>query len=51
VNGVSQPLATPAYFQQVGKELRTYVPLAVISNNLDYQVIFRNKPMAVFINS
>jgi lysophospholipase L1-like esterase len=51
VNGVSQPLATPAYFQQVGKELRTYVPLAVISNNLDYQVIFRKKPMAVFINS
>ncbi|TFE22616.1 stalk domain-containing protein [Cohnella luojiensis] len=51
VNGVKQPLAAPAYFQQVGKELKTYVPLAVISAGLDYQVVFRKSLMTAFINS
>ncbi|WP_256758969.1 stalk domain-containing protein [Cohnella sp. WQ 127256] len=51
VNGVTQPLETPAYFQQVGKEQKTYVPLAVISKGLDYQVIYSKKLNTAFINS
>ncbi|WP_182299440.1 stalk domain-containing protein [Cohnella cholangitidis] len=50
VNGVAQPLNTPAYFQQAGKIQKTYVPLAVISEGLDYQVVFRKKLMTAFIN-
>ncbi|WP_239618866.1 stalk domain-containing protein [Cohnella mopanensis] len=51
VNGVSQSLKNPAYFQQVGKIQKTYVPLAVISEGLDYQVVFRKKLMTAFINN
>ena len=51
VNGVTQSLVTPAYFQQVGKIQKTYVPLAVISAGLDYQVVFRKKLLTAFINS
>jgi len=51
VNGKTQPLNTPAYFQQVGNVQKTYVPLAVISEGLDYQVVFRKKLLTVFINS
>ncbi|XID92822.1 stalk domain-containing protein [Paenibacillaceae bacterium WGS1546] len=51
VNGETRPLATPAYFQQDGKLLKTYVPLAVISEGLDYQVVFRKPIMTAFINS
>jgi lysophospholipase L1-like esterase len=51
VNGISQPLETPAYFQQVGKELKTYVPLGVISTGLDFQVFFSKKLTTAFINS
>ncbi|BBI31751.1 stalk domain-containing protein [Cohnella abietis] len=51
INGVSQPISTPAYFQTVGKNLKTYVPLAVISSGLDYQVVYRKNLLAAFINS
>jgi len=51
VNGVAQHLDTPAYFQQVGKIQKTYVPLAVISKGLDYQVIYRKSLVTAFINS
>jgi hypothetical protein len=51
VNGAIQPLDTPAYFQQSGKELKTYVPLAVISEGLDFQVVFRKQLLTAFINS
>ncbi|MFC5472160.1 stalk domain-containing protein [Cohnella suwonensis] len=50
VDGSAKPLATPAYFQQIGKFTKTYVPLAVVSDSLDYQVVFRNKLKTAFIN-
>ncbi|MFC5404987.1 stalk domain-containing protein [Cohnella soli] len=50
VDGVKKPLATPAYFQQVGKVTKTYVPLGVVSDSLNYQVVFRNKLKTAFIN-
>ncbi len=51
VDGVARPLQTPAYFQKEGKEVKTYVPLAIVSDSLDYQVVFRKPIMTVFINS
>jgi lysophospholipase L1-like esterase len=51
VNGVSQPVDTPAYFQKVGKLQKTYVPLAVIIKGLDYNVVYRKKSQTIFINS
>jgi lysophospholipase L1-like esterase len=51
VNGVSQPVDTPAYFQKVGKIQKTYVPLAVIIKGLDYNVVYRKKIKTIFINS
>ncbi|MFC4597474.1 stalk domain-containing protein [Cohnella hongkongensis] len=51
VDGVARPLREPAYFQQEGKLVKTYVPLAVVSESLDYQVVFRKPIMTVFINS
>ncbi|QJD87166.1 stalk domain-containing protein [Cohnella herbarum] len=50
INGVTKPLDHPAYFQQDGKTQKTYVPLAVISEGLDFQVVFRKKLMTAFIN-
>ncbi|MFC4302376.1 stalk domain-containing protein [Cohnella boryungensis] len=50
VNGVPKAISTPAYFQQVGKLQKTYVPLAVISEGLNYQVVFRKPIMTAFIN-
>jgi lysophospholipase L1-like esterase len=49
VNGVKQPLVTPAYIQQVTN--KTYVPLAVIIKGLDYDVVYRGKIKTAFINS
>jgi hypothetical protein len=51
VNGVKQPLDTPAYFQQVDKTKKTYVPLAVIIKGLDYDVVYRGTIKTAFINS
>jgi lysophospholipase L1-like esterase len=51
VNGVKQPLDTPAYFQQADKTIKTYVPLAVIIKGLDYDVVYRGKMKTAFINS
>jgi len=51
VNGEARRLNEPAYFQQDGKGVKTYVPLAVVSESLDYQVVFRKPMMTVFINS
>lgn len=50
VNGVSQPVDTPAYFHKVGKLQKTYVPLAVIIKGLDYNVVYRKKMQTIFIN-
>jgi len=51
VNGVEQPLDTPAYYVKEGKIQKTYVPLAVITSGLDYQVVYRQKLQTAFINS
>jgi len=51
VNGETKPLATPAYFQQDGKLQKTYVPLAVISEGLNFQVVFRKPILTAFIRS
>jgi len=51
VDGVARSIPTPAYFEQDGKNVKTYVPLAVVSDSLDYQVVFRKSIMTVFINS
>ncbi len=47
VNGITQPLDTPAYV----KDKSIYVPLAVIIKGLDYQVVFRKSLLTAFINS
>ncbi|MFB9278536.1 stalk domain-containing protein [Cohnella cellulosilytica] len=51
VDGIARPLQNPAYFQKEGKDVKTYVPLAIVSDSLDYQVVFRKPIMTVFINS
>ena len=54
VDGVSQPLDTPAYLRDVvvnGKtEGKTYVPLAVIADGLGYKVDYSKKLQTAFIN-
>lgn len=47
VNGVKQPVETPAY---AGKDSKTYVPLSLITKGLDYQVVYRQKLQTAFIN-
>ncbi|MDI4644142.1 stalk domain-containing protein [Cohnella hashimotonis] len=51
VGGVKQALNVPAYLQTVGKESKTYVPLAAITQGLDYQVVYQAKLHTAFINS
>ncbi|WP_373231305.1 stalk domain-containing protein [Cohnella sp.] len=51
VNGVKQPLETPAYIQKIGTTKSTYVPLAVIIKGLNYDVIYRGRIKTAFINS
>lgn len=51
VNGVKQPLETPAYIQKSGAVNKTYVPLAVIIKGLSYDVVYRGKIKTAFINS
>ncbi|MEK0315258.1 stalk domain-containing protein [Cohnella sp. 56] len=51
VNGVARTLNVPAYLQKVGKENKTYVPLAAITEGLDYQVAYQAKLHTAFINS
>ncbi|WP_219642177.1 stalk domain-containing protein [Cohnella sp. CFH 77786] len=50
VNGAEQPLSTPAYLQPVGKEKKTYVPLAVIAGGLNYEVDYSKNLQTAFIN-
>lgn len=51
VNGAAKPVAAPAYLQQVGTQLKTYVPLAAVAEGLQYQVVFRSKLYTAFIHS
>jgi lysophospholipase L1-like esterase len=50
-NGVSKPLqAPPAFIHSSGKTSTLYVPLAAISEGLQYQVVYRDTLKTVFIN-
>ena len=51
VDGAKTPLATPAYFQKIGKETKTYVPIAAIAKALDFEVVYRQSLQAAFINA
>lgn len=51
VGGAKQALNVPAYLQTVGKVSKTYVPLAAITQGLDYQVVYQAKLHTAFINS
>ena len=51
VDGVETLLDTPAFFQKVGKETKTYVPIAAITRALDFEVIYRQTLQTAFINS
>lgn len=51
VNGQSLPVLVPAYLQTVGKEKKTYVPLAVIAQAVNYQVEYSKQLKTSFINS
>ncbi|WP_454192573.1 stalk domain-containing protein [Paenibacillus sp. Marseille-Q7038] len=50
VNDQSIPVATPAFLQKVGKESKTYVPLAFVAENLGFDVQYQSKLKTVFIN-
>lgn len=51
INGVSKPLdAPPAFIHSGGKASTLYVPLAAISEGLQFQVIYRDTLKTVFIN-
>lgn len=50
VNDQSIPVATPAFLQKVGKESKTYVPLALVAENLGFDVQYQSKLKTVFIN-
>lgn len=51
VNGEPIPLeADPAYFEWVGKEKKTYVPIAALTDGLGFQVVYRGTLKAAIIN-
>jgi hypothetical protein len=52
INGVSKPLdAPPAFIYSGGKASTLYVPLAAVSEGLQFQVIYRDTLKTVFINN
>lgn len=50
VNGAAVPIDTPAFLHKVGKEDKTYVPLAVIASGLGFDVQYSVKLRTAFIN-
>lgn len=50
VNGQSIPVSTPAFINKVGKEGKTYVPLAVLATGLGFDVEYSAKLRTAFIN-
>jgi hypothetical protein len=50
VNGTNVPIDTPAFLHKVGKEDKTYVPLAVIASGLGFDVQYSAKQRTAFIN-
>lgn len=50
VNGTSVTMDTPAFLNKIGKEQKTYVPLAVLASGLGFDVQYNAKLRTVFIN-
>lgn len=50
VDGTPAATATPAFLQKVGKENKTYVPLALLVQGLGLDVQYSSKMKTVFIN-
>lgn len=50
VDGTPATTATPAFLQKVGKENKTYVPLALLVQGLGLDVQYSSKMKTVFIN-
>lgn len=50
VNGTPVSIDTPAFLHKVGKEQKTYVPLAVLASGLGFDVQYNSKLRTVFIN-
>lgn len=50
VDGAAVPVSSPAYMQKVGKEGKTYVPLATVAGGLGFSVEYRANLKSVFIN-
>lgn len=50
VNGMDVPIETPAFLHKVGKEDKTYVPLAAIATGLGLDVQYSAKLRTAFIN-
>lgn len=51
VNGQSYQLDAPVFSAKIGKENKTYVPIAALSSGLDLFVQYRNVQKTVFINN
>ncbi|MCM3747627.1 stalk domain-containing protein [Paenibacillus pasadenensis] len=50
VDGIAVPVSSPAYMQKIGKEGKTYVPLATVAEGLGFSVEYKGKLKSVFIN-
>lgn len=50
VNGTSVKMDTPAFLHKIGKEQKTYVPLAALASGLGFDVKYNAKLRTVFIN-
>ena len=51
VNGQSYPLDAPVFLETIGKESKTYVPIAALSSGLDLFVQYWAKQKLVFVNN
>lgn len=50
VNGASVAIDTPAFLQRIGKEDKTYLPLAALATGLGFDVNYSSKLRTAFIN-
>jgi hypothetical protein len=50
VNGEDQAIDTPAFLQKVGKEEKTYLPLAALATGLGFDVKYSSQLKTAFIN-
>ncbi|MOA01212.1 hypothetical protein D3C78_1206040 [compost metagenome] len=49
-NGETVTTASPAFLHKVGKESKTYVPLAILAQGLGLDVKYSGKTKTAFIN-